>query len=469
MKQVWRFVSMLTKELITKILERALSNGADFAEIYLENSYSSGIRFFDNKTQQSIAGKDFGIGIRIFNGTNAVYAYTNDLSEQALLSAADAVSKAEKGKNNIQVMDLTKKEIGNIHPIQIYNADVAKAEKIEFIRRINQAARNYHQDISQVDLTLSETKKNILIANSEGLLVQDERNYTRAMAVVIAGSGTEKQSCFDGPGALAGFEFIRSLDPGQIGYDTAHSALKMLEADYAPSGTFPVVIDNGFGGVIFHEACGHSLEATAVSKNASIFADKMGQMIASEKVTAIDDGTIPNKWGSTNIDDEGTPTQKTVLIENGILKSFLIDKLGGKKMGMESTGSGRRQSYKFAPTSRMRNTFIAAGTDKFEDMIASIDYGIYAKKMGGGSVLPGTGNFNFSISEGYMIRGGKIAEPVRGATLIGNGADILKKISMVSDNLALAEGMCGSASGSVPTCVGQPAIKVDSIVVGGRN
>ncbi len=460
---------MIKKELITKVLDRALSNGADFAELFIENTYNSNIRFYDNQTQQSVAGKDFGAGLRVFYGLGAIYAYTNDLSEEALLAAADAVSQAEKTEKNITSLDLMNKEIENRHRVEIYADKVAKAEKIDFIRRVNEAARNYHENISQVDLTFFEKKQNVLIANSEGLFVQDERNYTRANVVTIAGKGTQKQTCFDGPGAHAGYEFIKTLDPKNIGEQTARTAVMMLEADYAPSGNFPVVIDNGFGGVIFHEACGHGLEATSVAKKASIFTGKLKQKIASEKVTAIDDGTIPNKWGSSNIDDEGTPTQKTVLIDKGILNSYMIDKLGGRRMNMESTGSGRRQSYKFAPTSRMRNTFIAPGNDSFEDMISSIDYGIYAKKMGGGSVLPGTGNFNFAISEGYIIKNGKIAEPVRGATLIGNGADILPKISMVSDNLALAEGMCGSMSGSIPTCVGQPAIKVDQIVVGGRN
>jgi TldD protein len=275
-------------------------------------------------------------------------------------------------------------------------------------------------------------------------------------------------SSSEGPGKLAGYEFIRSLDPTYLGEETARVAVTMINAGYAPSGKFPVIIDNGFGGVIFHEACGHSLETTSVAKGASVFAGKMGEKIASEVVTAIDDGTIVNQWGSTNIDDEGNPTQKTVLIENGILKSYIIDKMGARKMGLKSTGSGRRQSYKFAPASRMRNTYIAAGKSKLEDLIASTDYGIYAKKMGGGSVLPGTGNFNFAVSEGYMIRNGKIAEPIRGATLIGNGADALLKISMVADNLALAEGMCGSVSGNIPVCVGQPSIKIDEIIVGGR-
>ncbi len=242
----------------------------------------------------------------------------------------------------------------------------------------------------------------------------------------------------------------------------------MLDADYCKAGTKTVAIENGFGGVIFHEACGHSLEASAVAVNQSQFTGKLGQQIANPKVTAVDDGTIPNAWGSINIDDEGTPSKRNVLIENGILKSYLIDKLNGRRMGMESTGSSRRQGYTFAPTSRMTNTFIENGPDKNEDIIASIEDGIYAKEMGGGSVNPLTGAFNFAVREGYIIRNGKICEPVRGASLVGNGKDILMNIDMVGQNLATGQGMCGASSGSIPTDVGQPLIRVSSITVGGR-
>lgn len=308
----------------------------------------------------------------------------------------------------------------------------------------------------------------IMIANSEGLWAEDSRTYTRVSANAIASKGSEKQSCSDGPGEQKGFELLHEIDPLELGERVAKTAILMLNADYAPSGKFPVVVDNGFGGVIFHEACGHALETTSVAKGASVFADKMGQRVANNVLTAIDDGTIPNGWGSTNIDDEGLPTQKTVLIENGILKSFIVDKMGSIKTGYARTGSGRRQSYRFAPASRMRNTYIAAGTSKLEELIASVDYGIYAKKMGGGSVMPGTGNFNFAVNEGYIIRKGKIAEPVRGASLIGNGPESIKRISMVADNLKFAPGMCGSVSGSIPANVGQAAVKIDEIIVGGR-
>jgi TldD protein len=242
----------------------------------------------------------------------------------------------------------------------------------------------------------------------------------------------------------------------------------MLHAGYIKAGTMPVAIENGFGGVIFHEACGHSLEASSVALGQSQFAGKLGQKIANEKVTAIDDGTIPNGWGSVNIDDEGTPAQKKILIENGILKSYMVDKLNGRRMGMESTGSSRRQGYAYVPTSRMTNTYIAAGTDEDEDIIASMEYGLYAKEMGGGSVNPVTGQFNFSVLEGYVVKNGKICEPVRGASLVGKGSDIIMNIDMVGKHVARAQGMCGASSGSVPTDVGQPLIRVSSITVGGR-
>ena len=229
-----------------------------------------------------------------------------------------------------------------------------------------------------------------------------------------------------------------------------------------------MILGNGFGGVIFHEACGHPLETEAIRKNASPFCDKIGERVGRSILNAIDDGTIANKWGSCNVDDEGTPTQKTVLIENGILKNYLSDRIGAGQVGIPRSGSARRESYKFAPVSRMRNTFIAPGKDNFEEMLRTIKFGLYAKKMGGGSVNPGTGEFNFAVQEGYAVRNGKIAEPVRGATLIGKGFDVLSQISMIADDLELAAGMCGAASGWVPTTVGQPTLKIDSILVGGR-
>ncbi|MCD4819401.1 MAG: TldD/PmbA family protein [Candidatus Cloacimonetes bacterium] len=460
---------MIKRELMEKIIEKMISAGADFAEIFFENTNIFNIHFLDEKPKNSLNGADFGVGLRAFYGKTAIYAYTNDISEAGLLKAAKSIESYSSKSYVSSSINLVRKDVVNIHPLKIKNDSITTIEKIDFLRKINDASRKMSPKISQVELRLVEKNQKIVIANSEGLWTADERNYSRISVTAVAYDGKEKQTGGVNPGASAGYEFFRSLDPVQLGEESARMAITMLSAEYAPSGKFPVIIDNGFGGVIFHEASGHSLEATSVAKNASVFSGKMGEKIANEAVTAIDDGTMPNKWGSSNIDDEGVPTQRTVLIEKGILKSYMIDKLGGIKMGMDSTGSGRRQSYRFAPTSRMRNTYIAPGKFKLDDLIASVDYGIYAKKMGGGSVSPGTGDFNFSVSEGYIIKNGKVTKPVRGATLIGNGANSLHKISMVADNLDFAEGMCGSVSGSIPTCVGQPAIKIDEIIVGGRD
>ncbi|MGC9337287.1 MAG: TldD/PmbA family protein [Candidatus Cloacimonadia bacterium] len=459
---------MVTDSLLEKVLVKALSVGADFAEIFIEDSYNSSIQLLDSQVKRMIEGSDFGAGIRVFYGTKVIYAHTSDLSEKSLLTAAEVASKASTGKNAIKNISLTPTHFESLHKIRIPFEKIAKGEKLEFIREIDHASRNYSDLISQVNISLMENTKNIQIANSEGLKTEDSRTYTRVGVTSIAQKDNEMQTGSESLGAHKGYEFIEELNPKELGEKAAEQAVKMLLADYAPAGKFPVIIGNGFGGVIFHEACGHALETTSVAKGASVFADKLGKQIANTCVTAIDDGTIPNSWGSTTIDDEGNPTQKTTLIEKGILKSFMIDRMGGIKIGMRSTGSGRRQSYKFAPTSRMRNTYIAAGEDSFEDMLASIDFGIYAKKMSGGSVQPGTGDFNFAVAEGYLIENGKVTKPVRGATLIGNGAKILFNISMVSSDLKLAEGTCGSISGEVPVCVGQPTIKVDEIIVGGR-
>ena len=265
-----------------------------------------------------------------------------------------------------------------------------------------------------------------------------------------------------------GIEMFDNVDPEYHGREAARVAHTMLHAKNCPAGNMTVAIDNGFGGVIFHEACGHALEASAVAKGNSVFANKLGEQIASTKVTAIDDGTMANAWGSLNIDDEGNKTQRNVLIENGILKGYMIDKLNGRRMNMEATGSSRRQSYKFQPTSRMTNTYIAAGNDKADEIIKSIEDGLYAKKLGGGSVNPVTGEFNFSVQEGYLVKNGVIQEPVRGASLIGKGSEVLMDIDMVGDNFEVAQGMCGSSSGSIPTNVGQPMIRVKKMTVGGR-
>lgn len=458
---------MLCESLIKDVLDEAMSYGADFAEIYVEQTESQSISMIGGKVDKANRGQDYGVGIRLFQGTNSVYGYTNDSSRDNLLKTAREIASALLGDVITKPINLTRQHVINQHVVKLDLNDVPASQRIAKMRQMSDVIKNYHESINQSSVALSEKKQHILIANTEGTLVEDTRVYTRLLARAIASNGSEMQTGSHGPGAHQGFEFIENLDLNFYANDVARQAVTMLNAGPCPSGKMPVVIDNGFGGVIFHEACGHGLEASSVAKGLSVFSNKLGEQVASEFVTAIDDGTIPNAWGSLNVDDEGTPTQRKVLIENGILKSYMIDKLNGRRMKMDSTGSGRRQNYRYAPTSRMTNTFIAEGPHTRDQIISNTEYGLYAKSMGGGSVNPATGDFNFAVNEGYIIRNGQIAEPVRGATLIGNGPAILHQIDMVGENLARAQGMCGAASGSIPTDVGQPALRVKEITVGG--
>ena len=458
---------MLNELLIKDVLDEAMLLGADFAGIYVEQTESQSINMVGGKVDKANRGQDYGIGIRLFKGTNSVYGYTNDSSRDNLLKTAREIASALVGDIITKPLNLVRQNIINQHVIKTDLNEVPASLRVAKMRQVSETIKNYHESISQSSVSLSEKKQHVLIANTEGTLVEDTRVYTRLYATAIASNGQEMQTGTHGPGALQGFEFIENLDLDFYATDAARQAVTMLNAGPCPSGKMPVVIDNGFGGVIFHEACGHGLEASAVAKGLSVFSNKLGEQVANSVVTAIDDGTIPNAWGSLNVDDEGTPTQRKVLIENGILKSYMIDKLNGRRMNMASTGSGRRQNYRFAPTSRMTNTFIAEGPHTRAQIIANTEYGLYAKSMGGGSVNPATGDFNFAVNEGYIIRNGQIAEPVRGATLIGNGPAILHQIDMVGENLARAQGMCGAASGSIPTDVGQPALRVKEITVGG--
>ena len=459
---------MLPKRLLEEVLQKALSTGADFAEIYVERTKENSIFMIDSKVDSIKDRLISGVGIRILKGTRCVTGSTSSMEREALLACAGRVADALDGVPERMSVHLTERIFGDIHPIKIVPDSASMQFKTDLLKEGYFAAKNYHQDISQVTGTLLDVDHNILIANSDGLMARDRQIRTRMMIEAIASKNGENQTGGCRPGRRMGLEMFEQISPKNIGTEAARQAITILNADYIKAGNMPVAIENGFGGVIFHEACGHSLEASCVSIGQSQFAGKLGQQIANEKVTAIDDGTIPNAWGSFNFDDEGTPAQRKVLIENGILKNYMIDKLNGRRMGMEGNGSCRRQGYQWAPTSRMSNTYIDNGPDKNEDIIKSIEYGLYAKDMGGGSVNPTTGAFNFSVREGYIIRNGEICEAVRGASLIGKGSDVIMDIDMVGQNLATGQGMCGASSGSVPADVGQPLIRVSSITVGGR-
>ena len=449
------------------VLEEALKNGGEYADLFFEDTKINNISYLDKKVDDMSLGNNYGVGLRVIVDKKTIYLYSNDTTNDSLINLARSVSSIVKNKKHI-VKDFIKSKEKDNHPVHINPFDVNFDDKIETLAYLDKTARKVSDKIKQVSARYMEKERNILVCTSNGILKEDSQTYIRLVMMSMASDGTNTQTSSRTKGALDGFQVIRDINLENMAIETANSAIKMLDSEYPKSGKYPVVIDNAFGGVIFHEACGHALEATSVADNASVFCNKLGEKIASDVVTAIDDGTIKNAWGSYNIDDEGNDAQRTILIENGILKSYLVDELGSIKMNQKVTGSARRESYKYAPTSRMRNTFIDKGNSTFEELISGIEYGLYAKKIGGGSVDPATTDYNFAVSEGYLIENGKITKPVRGATLIGRGDETLMNIEAVSSNLELADGICGSISGSVPTTVGQPAIRVKELTVGGR-
>ena len=426
---------MLNRHLLEKVLLRTMETGADFAELFAERSHSSAVNYINSKIESICDNTISGVGIRAFLGVRTVYASTTDISEEGLMLCAASVAEAIGDRSVKSNIVLCERIFPNIHPARIVPSSSLTGFAAELLKAGCRAAAKFDRRIIQVQGRLSSYDRNILIANSEGLCTTDRTIRTRIAISAIASDGTENQTGSASPGRLMGLELFEDFMPEEVGRKAAAQAITNLEADYCKARKMTVAIESGFGGVIFHEACGHSLEATSVAIGASQMAGKLGQKIANEKVTAVDDGgTIPNACGSMNIDDEGNPARRNVLIESGILKNYMIDRLGSRRMGMPVTGNSRRENYSYEPTSRMTNTYILNGPDKNKEIIESIEYGLYAKEMGGGSVNPLTGAFNFSVREGYMIRNGKICEAVRGASLIGTGSQILQDIDMVGQN-----------------------------------
>ncbi|MCW8330230.1 TldD/PmbA family protein [Photobacterium sp. SDRW27] len=461
---------MLNPATAKAVIDHALFLGADFAELFVEHHQSSSVELISGDIDKVNSGIDFGIGVRLFFGYKVLYGYTNSTDEEELKRVTSLLAAKDKRDQIANAAALNLSRYASKHQCQLPLAQGANLEaKIAFLKETDKSARGEDEKISQFIGRILQREQQVEIFNSNGLHIGDTRHYTRVAATAIAQNGSEQSTGFEAPGALTGWEFNTHLNARELGQHVAKQAMVKLFADNCPSGEMPVIIGNGFGGVIFHEACGHLLETTSVAKKASVFHDKMGEMIANTVVNAVDDGTMANEWGSINIDDEGMETQRTQLIKDGKLTGFMVDHMGSLKTGYAPTGSGRRESYKYAPTSRMRNTFIEPGDSSLDEMISSVERGIYAKKMGGGSVQPGTGEFNFAVQEAYLIENGQITKPLKSATLISTGPKVLKEISMVGKDFALAAGMCGSVSGSVPTTVGQPALKVDNILVGGGN
>ena len=441
---------------------------ADFAEVFEEEKKASNVGLLNKRTIRAASGIHYGVGIRLMSGTNVVYVYTSDKSEEALIKLAKEAASAIKGGKAADIKQVEALSKSSPSILEIDPLTVSKKDNISFLKEASEYAMSYNELITQVAASYVTSNRVIHVVNSEGINKEESQTRIRLSIETVATKGTEKQTGRVAPGTMRGYEFVNEYPVIEKTRECCDTAIRMVNAGYAPSGKMPVIIGNGFGGVIFHEACGHALESTAVGIKSSCFTDKLGKQIASSIVSARDNARIEGEWGSYMTDDTGRESSDLLLIENGICRNYLVDDLGARRMGCEPTGCGRRQDFTYAPTSRMSNTYIDNGKDDPKDIIADTEYGLYCTKMGGGSVDTATGEFNFAAEEAFMIRNGKIAEPVRGATLIGKGQEILMNIDRVGNNLELAAGMCGSISGGVPVTVGQPTIRVSSILVGGR-
>jgi TldD protein len=462
-------MNRISDELLSGIIKRALSKGGDYADVYIEQERPLSIQLEDDKIEKLSSGVDSGVGVRVIFGDKSAYAYSNDFSEEALFNVAETVSSTVNEREGSELtLDLRKLKPSVDFNIKYNPQDIAVREKISLIENSNRVARGISPKIKQVSIIYRDSIKNVCIASSDGHIAEDERIYTLALIQVIAAEGDVLQTGYEPVGGLTGFELFEETPFEDIARKAAQKAVTLLSARKAPGGRMPVIISAESGGTMIHEAVGHGLEADLVQQSLSVYMGKVGEQIASPIVTIIDDSTLAHKRGSFRFDDEGVKAQKTVLVEKGILKGYMYDRLSAMKEGTSSTGNGRRQSYKSRPIARMSNTFIAPGKEDPQKIIRSVDKGFFVSKMGGGQVNTVTGEFVFEVSEGYLIEKGQVGEPVRGATLIGNGPEVLKSIDMVGNDIGFAIGTCGKDAQGVPVSDAMPTVRIPEMVVGGE-
>ena len=455
--------------LLHATIERALRRGGDFAEVFVEDRDSLGLRLEDGRIEQTSGGRETGAAVRLLSGERTYYAYSDAVDEAGLTAAADAVAAAvSAGAQGPDIVDLgAVRADPSKNPVLTPPGDVAIARKAALVRAGDEAARAASAEIVQAIVGYGDTRQRVLVANSLGDLVFDDRTRTRFTAQVVARRGEVIQTGHETVGGSAGFELVDEEIARRVAQTAAEKARVMLDSRPAPVGAMPVVLGNGFGGTLFHEACGHGLEADAIAKGASIYDGKLGEIVAAEIVSAYDEGSIANGWGSQAFDDEGVPTQKTMVIEEGRLTGYLYDRLRAREAGAAPTGNGRRQSFRHVPIPRMTTTYIAPGDAAPEDIIAATPKGFYAKSLAGGQVEPASGNFVFGVAEGYLIEDGRITTPLRGATLVGNGIDILMKIDMIAGDFDVKTGICGKDGQGVPVGTGQATLRIAEMTVGG--
>jgi TldD protein len=463
-------MNRIPDELLSKLLKKALSNGGDYADIFIEDTKPLTIQLEDDKIEKLTSGVDSGIGVRvIFNGKSA-YAYSNDFSAESLEGITEAVSSAvrENADSTDLFFNMTRVKPPLDFLIQQYPGDVDIKKKIDLVERANRTAKGISPTIRQVSVIYRDAVQKICVATSDGTLAEDERIYTLGIVHAIAADGEILQTGYEPAGGLVGFELFDEDLFEQLAVKAAQRAVSMLAARKAPGGRMPVVISAEAGGTMIHEAVGHGLEADLAQQGLSVYTGKIDQQIASPLITIVDDSTLPNRRGSFRFDDEGVFSQKSILVEKGILKGYMHSRLTAMKEGIESTGNGRRQSYKYRPIPRMTNTFIERGRDDPDGIVRSVDKGFFVRKMGGGQVNTVTGEFVFEVSEGYIIEKGMIGDLVRGATLIGDGPAILQSIDMVGSDLGFAIGTCGKDAQGAPVSDAMPTVRIPEMVVGGE-
>ena len=458
---------MIEPDILERTLRHALHKGGDFAEVFAEDRRSSSARFDDGRVEELVSGRARGAGVRVVRGDTTGYAHTADLSEAGLRDATDAASAAARDGGGGATAVALETRPTQPHEILVPPESVPKADKVDLLRRADAAARERSDTISQVSAAYADGRRRILVANTDGLLAEDDQVRTRFMVQCVAVGDTGMQTGTEGPGRTMGFELFDLIDPEQIARTAADRALTMLRARPAPSGKMSVVLKRGAGGVLFHEACGHGLEYDLVDRDASVFAGRVGEQVASPLVTIVDDGTYSREWGTYAIDDEGAPARRNVLIEDGVLTDYLWDLTRARKAGRESGGNGRRETYRDLPMVRMTNTYLLAGADDPDDIVARTERGIYCAALGGGQVNTATGDFVFGVTEAYLIENGEITEPVRAAQLIGNGPETLRLVDAVGNDFDTWAGTCGKDGQGVPVSAGQPTLRVAELTVGG--
>jgi TldD protein len=460
---------MIDQDVLTRVLGTAAKSGADFAEVFAEDKRSTSAGLDDGRIEQVTSGRDRGAGIRVVKGDTTGFAHTADLSEAGLLAAAvSAAAAASQGGGGVREVALTRRTGTQVNTVERSPDEVPKAAKVELLRRIDDAARSAGASIVQVSAGYGDSRRRILVANTDGVLAEDEQVRCLVRMSVVANGDAGMQTGFQSAGQTVGFEMFDSVDVEELARDAARMAITKLSARPAPSGSVPVVIKRGSGGVLFHEACGHGLEADLVAKGASVYRGKAGELVASPLVTLVDDGTMSTEWGAIGIDDEGHPSQYNVLIQDGVLTDYMWDYLRARKEHRAQSGNGRRQSYMHLPMVRMTNTYVLNGTEEPDEIVRATESGVYVAKLGGGSVNTATGDFVFGMTEAYLIENGEITEPLREGNLIGNGPQVLRDIDLLGNDFAMGNpGTCGKDGQGVPVGDGQPTLRVKTMTIGG--